>query len=99
MSRAAILFVGATVAASCGGTVASEPSDGGGEAATDSGGGELDGQAVVMYGPGPVYRDAAPSVDARPDAPSQNDAATDAPASFDGAPVMYGPAVIDSGGG
>jgi hypothetical protein len=102
MSRAALLFVSATVATSCGGTTASQPTDDGGraadgghEAATDSGGGDLDGPPVTLYGPGPVF-DSGPHLDATPDAPSE--AATDAQTGEDAPAVLYGPATIDAGG-
>lgn len=96
MSRAALLFVGATVTASCGGaTETGTPADGGREATADSG--EETGPPVTLYGPGPVF-DAGPRPDAGADAPSEaaSDGATDAP-SFDGSAVLYGPAMIDGG--
>ncbi len=92
MSRAALLFVGATVAASCGGSVASQPgSDDGGKTTTGEGGGggEPDAMPVALYGPAPVF-DAGPRLDASPDT-SEDDGG--------GMPIMYGPAVIDSGRG
>jgi hypothetical protein len=89
MSRAALLFVGATVAASCGGSTESGfVSDGGREGSTDSGDGDLDGP-VALYAPSPV--DAGPRPDAATDAP------TDAQPGWDGPAVLYGPAMIDSG--
>jgi hypothetical protein len=91
MSRAALLFVGATVTAACGGQTES-PSLGGDAAASEAGGGDdTDAQPVAMYGPAPV-QDAGPR-EASPDAPA------DAPSDADsgGLPVMYGPAPIDAG--
>jgi len=95
-SRAALLFVGATVAASCGGVTESGPgTDGGPEASVDSGGDE--GLPVTLYGPGPIYDAGRP--DARPDAASDAPS-TDAPSETGddgGGVVLYGPAMIDAG--
>ena len=97
MSRAALLFVGATVAASCGGTTESRPSDGGREATTDAA--DDYNAPVTLYGPGPIY-DAGPPLhpeagtDAQGDAPSE--ATTDGPG-YDAPAVLYGPAMIDGG--
>jgi len=98
MSRAALLFVGATVAASCGGSVETGSTTDGGHAA-DSGGGDadIDAQPVTLYGPGPIFDASRP--DARPDAASDAPS-TDAPAEtgYDGgSAVLYGPAMIDGG--
>jgi hypothetical protein len=93
MSRAALLFVGATVAAACGGQTESFPGDGGRDGATtESGGDDTDAQPVTLYGPGPVF-DSGPR-EASPDGPV--DAPTDA---VDTGPpaVMYGPAPVDGG--
>jgi hypothetical protein len=98
MSRAALLFVGATVAASCGGATESGSSggDGGKEAATDSGGGDdTDAEPVALYGPAPIH-DGGPKLDGSLDAA---DAAKDAASGDEGTAVMYGPATIDSGNG
>ena len=99
MSRAALLFVGATVAASCGGATEWGPAgDGGKEAATDSGGidgDDTDAEPVALYGPAPIH-DGGPRLDGSPDAA---DAAKDAASGDEGTAVMYGPATIDSGNG
>jgi hypothetical protein len=98
MSRAALLFVGATVAAACGGQTESlggGTGDGGRDAVaneTGGGGDDTDAQPVAMYGPAPV-QDSGPR-EAAPDAPA--DAPSDASDSG-GLPVMYGPAPIDAG--
>ena len=96
MSRAALLFVGATVAASCGGATESGPGtgDGGRDASTDTGGGgdDTDAEPVALYGPAPVY-------DAGPQPDGSRDAAQEAESGVDATAVMYGPAVIDSGNG
>jgi hypothetical protein len=94
MSRAALLFVGATVAAACGGQTESFPGDGGRDAAATEGGGgdDTDAGPVTLYGPGPIF-DSGPR-EASPDAPI--DAPSDAVDT--GAPaVMYGPATVDGG--
>jgi hypothetical protein len=94
VSRAALLFVGATVAAACGGQTSTAPSDGGRDALTNEGGGDdTDAQPVALYGPGPIQLDSGPgeaSPDAETDAPSD---ATDS----GGSPVLYGPAPVDGG--
>jgi hypothetical protein len=88
LSRAAILFVGATAAAACGGST-DEPTTS--DASTQNDGSARDGSAadsaidgpLVLYGPAPI------------DA-SVQDSAVDA----DSGPVAaYGPGPIDSGGG
>ena len=99
VSRAALLFVGATAAAGCGGRQESTftPGDGGLDAATDSAGeGEDTGMPVALYGPGPIEDSGLP----RPDA--SQDAAKDAPSEAGdegGGVVLYGPAPVDGGGG
>jgi hypothetical protein len=99
MSRAALLFVGATVAASaasCGGATESGPGmgDSGREASTDTGGGgdDTDAEPVALYGPAPIY-DGGPQLD------GARDAAKEAESGVDATAVMYGPATIDSGNG
>jgi hypothetical protein len=105
MSRAALLFVGATVTAGCGGQTEASPfppGDGGRDAAgrdaaaSDGGGDDTDAAPVPAYGPGPIW-DSGPR-EASPDAPT--DAPTDAPSDASdagGLPVMYGPAPVDAG--
>jgi hypothetical protein len=96
MSRAALLFAVAAVAAGCGGSTDSSvgPTDGGRDAAREaSGDDEPDALPVAMYGPAPI-QDAAPI---RPD--GSPDAGTDSGGEFDGATgVMYGPAPIEDAG-
>jgi hypothetical protein len=99
VSRAAVLFVGATVGAACGGqTQASPPSDGGRDAVTSEG--AVDGddsygdaQPLPAYGPAPI-EDSGP-------AEASPDGATDAPSDADsgGLPVLYAPAPVDGGSG
>lgn len=106
MSRAALLFFGATATAACGGrTLATAPADGGGEAASSEGGG-----GAEYGGPREATTDAstdAPSETAEPQGqtfwntpPPPPGAATVAaaygPASVDPMPVShYGPATVD----
>jgi hypothetical protein len=91
MSRAALLFAAATVAASCGGAIESTGApDGGHDAARSADGGDdPDALPVTLYGPGPVNEDAGRA----------QDAGTDSAGEYDGGmPVMYGPAPINDGG-
>jgi hypothetical protein len=97
VSRAALLFVGATAAAGCGGTTQESTfaADGGShDAAMDSAGDEDTGLPVALYGPGPIQDGGFP----RPDA--SQDAAKDAPSESGdegGGVILYGPAPFDGG--
>jgi hypothetical protein len=84
MSRAAILFVGATAAAACGGSTETGTGSSG-DASTHEDGSAADGSgidgAVVLYGPAPFDASVDHSVDASPDGPV----------------AAYGPGPVDSG--
>ena len=103
LSRAAVLFMGATAVAACSGTVAA-PGGGGDSGSSGDSPSSADSMPVALYGPGPVRDanvDSPGPVPAYGPGPIRDSGVADQGGDEDsGGPIaLYGPAPVDSGSG